>query len=764
MAKRKSAPKASPVSTRRPEWIALAVILLFGGALRALYLAELTETPDFRAPGRDALYHDYWARAIATGDWTPPSHKADPEIRSTPYMRPPVYPYFLAGIYTASGASHLAARLVQMAFGLLNVVLAYALGRAIFDARRGLVFSALVAVYWIFIYYEGELHSPVLEVTFTLVLLLVLQRWSDRPSLGLVAAGGVTLGLFALTRPNALLLAPLALGFLFWLAWRRDRTRQAIAAAAVLMASVTAVVALATLRNYLMAEDVVLVTTNAGINLYLSHNEHAAAGSLAVPDLAELAGLSGWTCFEYPAMVRGVAAKLGQDPDTFKHSGASAWFAERARSYIRSHPGKALRAAVERALLFWGPREVSTDEVVHYDRRFSTVLSRIPGAFSLALALALAGAAAVFTELYRAGGARRDAEPSLARRFETSVLLVLFVAAYFVSVLPAPAGGRYRVPVVPVLLLFAACALVAWVEGWRRGARRQVVVSVLATAVIYGLVSRPWVDYAPDEAAWHFNRATAYETVGDDEAAASAYRRSLEIDQERPEAHTNLGSVLARLGDDDGAVEQFRAALAIDLENSVTHHNLATLFSGLARWDEARRHFRQALDIRPDYPSARAKLTRVLIAQASELDQGGDARAAAGLLRMATELEPDNATAHHQLGMILARTGNLESAIAWFTRAIELDPEAAPLEMNLGNTLAMLGRFDEAVDRFRRAVELEPLSAPAHRNLAMAYAKLGRFAEAAQSARSGADAARTQGQTAQAEDLEQLHQALRSRL
>ena len=139
--KKKAEPKAAKAeparSTQRAEWIVLALILLSAGALRAAYLVEIFHTPDFHAPGRDALYHDYWARALITGDWTPPEHKTDPEIRTTPYLRPPVYPYFLAGVHFLTGGGHLAWRIAQMALGMVNVVLAFLLGRAGYGSNGG---------------------------------------------------------------------------------------------------------------------------------------------------------------------------------------------------------------------------------------------------------------------------------------------------------------------------------------------------------------------------------------------------------------------------------------------------------------------------------------------------------------------------------------------------------------------------------------------------------------------------------------------------
>ena len=104
------APVSQPSTTRR-EWIILACILLVGLALRLAYLQEIRHDPDFCHPALDPQFNDYWARAMVTGDWTPPIGYPDPMIRTTPHGRPPGYPYFLAFIYLVFGTSYLTPRL-----------------------------------------------------------------------------------------------------------------------------------------------------------------------------------------------------------------------------------------------------------------------------------------------------------------------------------------------------------------------------------------------------------------------------------------------------------------------------------------------------------------------------------------------------------------------------------------------------------------------------------------------------------------------------
>ncbi|MFH0982041.1 MAG: hypothetical protein V2A79_10925, partial [Planctomycetota bacterium] len=117
---------------------------------RGLYLGEIADYPDFSSPGVDAGTHQYWARGLATGDWTPPDGRPDPHIPSTPFFRPPGYPYFLALVYSLAGSGPVTPRLVQMGLGLLNCVLAFVMGRKWHGGAVGLFWAGFMAFYWAF--------------------------------------------------------------------------------------------------------------------------------------------------------------------------------------------------------------------------------------------------------------------------------------------------------------------------------------------------------------------------------------------------------------------------------------------------------------------------------------------------------------------------------------------------------------------------------------------------------------------------------------
>ena len=171
---------SQPRNTSTAIAIALIAIAVFSAGLRLVYFYERVHAPDFAAPILDPQLNDYWARALVTGGWPPPPGAADPEIRTTPYGRPPGYPFTLALIYALFGLHYAAPVLIQMLLGVGNALLAFVIARRVWGNLAGLVAAALMGTYWANIYFEGELTCPVWTTTLTLAVLLLLLQWHER--------------------------------------------------------------------------------------------------------------------------------------------------------------------------------------------------------------------------------------------------------------------------------------------------------------------------------------------------------------------------------------------------------------------------------------------------------------------------------------------------------------------------------------------------------------------------------------------------------
>ncbi len=619
---------------RRERWL-LAAILGAGLLLRLTYLLEVSRAPDFDAPQFEAQYHDYWARALTTGDWTPFVGVTDPEIQSRPYFRPPGYPYFLAFIYTLTGPGYLMPRVVQMLFGLASCLLLFRLARDGFGSAAALFAAALGAVYWVFIFFEAELMAVSLLILLILAALALAARWRQELTAASAAGVGLLLGLATLVRPNAAVLVPALALWAGWLAWRRGG-RSALARAGLLgpmlaLAATAVLVTLpATARNLIVARDWVWVTSNAGVNLFVGTHPESDGTRPGVAELGEIAGLTGgWDSFDYPLIAAGVERQLGR---ALADSEVSAYFSRRALDYALSQPAAVARLTMRKLALFWGPVEVSNNKVIELEREASPALRLSPG-FATVLALALAGLGLAAWQHRTAPAAERD------RRLEIGALLLVAVAVYSASFLPFFVSARFRAPVVPMLMVFAGHALAQAYQALAGRRYRRLAVVVALFAALRAATGVAWVPYEPDRGLWHWRQGLLWQARGDGGRALESFAQAAAASPEDPQVRLSLAESLAGARRAGEAIVEYRATLALAPPAPTAiaaHNNLAGLLAGRGDLDAAIEHWDTVHALDPDRVSA---LTNLAYALATHPDpERRDPERAVDLAERAVEL------------------------------------------------------------------------------------------------------------------------------
>ena len=689
--------------------LALAAVLLAGALLRALYLVEIASHPEFSQPAVDASYHDYWANGIATGDWRLPEDETDPQIRTRPFFRPPGYAYWLALVYRLFGRGQYAPRLLQMAAGLMAALLAYLFARRPFGAAVGAAYAALMAFYWIFIYYEGELLGTSLEAFLSLLLLWLIARGREEPGLKRGFAAGIALGITALFRPNVFLFWPVAAAWL----WRRgavpvperDAACRRLVLAGFLLGTALAV-APAAVRNYLVGGEFVPIAANAGMSLAVGNNPLADGTNHNLP----YHGIFG-SPFDYPRAVRALERGLGLPAGTVGWAQASSLYGREAVRFILDRPLDFLKLTAKKAVLFWGPREVANIKEMDFVRMSSPVLRFIPLNFPAVLALALLGAAFFAREV-----CRRSAEREEARR--VGILVLAFVGIYFLSMLPFVAAARYRVPAIPGILLFSAlgiCRVIALALD-RRWVR--ALAWAAAWGALFFICSRDPTGYQPSASKWHYDLALALANEGKTEEAIKEYRAALAEDPEDFQSYNNLGALFVSLGRYTESIREYEEALRLEPGQPEILSNLGVAWFQLGKTDEAMDFFARAIAIDPECVQAYNN-------RASALEQLGRGEEAIADYRRVAAIRPDSDEAHYNLGLALGGKGAYVEAIAEYREANRIRSDNAYARNNLGNALAALGRTGEAMREFERALEINPRLASAHNNLANLLAQTG---------------------------------------
>jgi TolB-like protein/tRNA A-37 threonylcarbamoyl transferase component Bud32 len=188
----------------------------------------------------------------------------------------------------------------------------------------------------------------------------------------------------------------------------------------------------------------------------------------------------------------------------------------------------------------------------------------------------------------------------------------------------------------------------------------------------------------------------------------------------------------------EGAARSFEAAIKVDPEFGRAYAGLASTLALLSYFGETPLDDRvaritanaeRALTIDSTLAEARVALG-ILYGAINQFDRGETE------LRHAIQLEPNNASAHFQLGRILIYRGRLEDATAAFERAKNLEPYHAPIAAWLGFSLSRPPTIDRAIAESNRGWELDSLASVVQNFTAITAIETGRIAEAARIARS----------------------------
>ncbi len=127
-------------------------------------------------------------------------------------------------------------------------------------------------------------------------------------------------------------------------------------------------------------------------------------------------------------------------------------------------------------------------------------------------------------------------------------------------------------------------------------------------------------------------------------------------------------------------------------------------------------------DERP--PSAGQSAADTLVQTGLQLLDTGDEAKARATFENVLELDPNNAYAHYNLGLLAQDAGNDALALKQYDAALKTDPEFTSALYNKGILLESR-ELEGAVELYRRALAIDPDLAAAHMRLGFALLHLG---------------------------------------
>lgn len=547
----------------RRQRIGLAAALLAALLLRVLLVLSLRDGPWFHEPIVDGAAYDRWARAIATESF----------LGDKVFYQDPLYPYALGIFYKVFGRDLLWVRLVQSLVAVLGLWMLFEAARRLTDYRTALLALVFGAFYKTLAFFDAALLKDflgVVAVEAALFCWTLQSRWKW-------LAFGAALGLGTLVRGNMLLVA---LAAALFLACRREWKP-----AALLLAGAAACIASAAIRNAAVAGDFVPTTSQLGPNLYTGNNADNTTGRYRPPPFLR----SGSTEFEEPGFREEAERRLGRK---LKASEIDAYWRGEAFRWIRGNPGTFLLVTLKRAAMLLNAHEIPDDLDPAFLARFAWPL-RLPlfGFGFFALPLAAAGLYLAWQEREKFG------------------LAFVMLAAYAASILFFFVFARYRLPLVPLLILFAAHAVTRTLQlrDWRMSAVPKTAAGIfLAVLVLCNLPLPEAVGGHRDFRSSHFNLGLHWKESRPAEAAVEllAAAKLQPAHLQDPAFLWMLGEVLERAGREDEAFERYSAASDLDRESPEAAYKLGQLYLGRGMHERAAAKLAEATLRNPRYAPA----------------------------------------------------------------------------------------------------------------------------------------------------------------
>lgn len=504
-------------------------------AWRVLFLVGFSALPTFRILHIDQRYYSAWARRIADGEL----------LGHDIFEMTPLYAYLLGFVYRFVTTDIFVIKVMQSVVGSGSVVILFLLTLRLTRSRpAALVAGLLAAAYGPFLLYEGMIMKTFLAVFFSLTALWFLDRSRDpRPALAAVLAG-VSIGLMALIRENALLLvACVPLIFLLDHGLRGGLRLGVLFVLGALLA-----ISPATIRNYAVGGEFVLITSGGGEVFYMGQNPEAD-GTYRPPSFVKVNN----PFQEHEEFRKEARRRTGKDLN--REESSRYWFRQ-GLEWMRDHPGDYLRLQWHKFVLFWNHYEFPDNLNYYFMKERVGVLGVAPG-FGL---LAPFGIVGLLLSLRR------------PRRYAA---LHLFIAAYMVSVLLFYNFSRFRLPLVPLLLLFAGGYL-AWLchSVFRGTARERLsgLTSLPLLVLAFLFVNQDAAGLDPRSAFYeveHEKLALSYVQTGEYAEARREFERVLEVRPSDTALLLNLALLDIRDDQEERALARMGRALAAERGDAI---------------------------------------------------------------------------------------------------------------------------------------------------------------------------------------------------
>jgi Tfp pilus assembly protein PilF len=553
--------------------------------LRLFVLSRFSASPFFLPPGGDMHFYNDWAQRILHGELS----------NHLPFYGLPGYAYLLALLYKIFGYNPFIPGVFQAFLDSATALLIYRITLCLFPkeepvmlAREREMVAVLASMGWGF-FVPAQAYSAILMPTAWLVFAFWLVVWRIvRKETALTSRECLLLGLLIGTTATAvatiLFLIPLVLAAVV-LKTATDRERKSLIAAALLLMGAAVGTSPCWIHNYFIARDRVILSAHSGINFWIGNNPEA----------------NGYPRFP-PGLRTGQAAMLEDSLNAaqsavgrpLRRSEVSTYWSDKAKTYITQHPFAWSRLLFVKLHNVWSAFQYDDLSIITSLRENRIIVGGLY--FGVIAALAIPGIVLVW-------------RTSPAARWVVAAIFLHVIALLTVFV-----TERYRLAIVPGLLIFAALGLCIL---WRSlVAGRYITIAAYVSLLLTSTLVTSWPQRDPSLWALDaYNSGQQALEAGDLPRAEQKLLLARSYVATNPETNFALGNLRLAQGQNQLAASLYLTTLTFDQNHGGALNNLGVMALEQNQYGEAEGWFRHLAQVQPRNAKAHYLLAKTLFAR-----------------------------------------------------------------------------------------------------------------------------------------------------
>ncbi len=593
-----SAKDKKTMSLQYGRWLFLILVIAF--ILRIAFLAEVTNSI-FAIPHLfDQANYIKWAEGIIKGSW---------EGMNKSYWQGPLYPYMLASLFAFFGKSIFIIRIMQIFLGLAIIFGIFFLTRILYDELTALIAAFVAATFRTFIFLESAILAETLLAFFNLIAILtIIYAWKKQKII-LWLLAGFLVGMAAVGRGTALMLIPLAIIWLLYLGKRTVLKEKSLPSKSIsstqnkreaslkrlvwipliaFLGGTIIAIAPVTIRNKVVSKEFVLISSNAGLNLFIGNHQGANGTYDLVPGLDTQSDPRGRAYAEADLQKRLPPSEL------------SKFYISKVKEFASQYPKEFVSLLGKKLLLFIHSAEISHDDDFEYFRRKSFIMKLPLFPYGILFPLSIIG---LFWGLKEES--RRWEKIFVSAAF---LIFMLFTVIFFIAL-------RYRIPAIPLMIPLASFTLAQlWkflkMKEW--ALLMQSFILIIILIVVFHIPYKPVKDLVLLSKLQSYNQTSfVLQRLGKRQEAINELKAAIKLSPENSSLHLNYGNALLKNSNREQAEKEYREAIRLNASNVNAHNNLGTILEERGDLNGAEKEYLQALSINPSHHLAHQNLQKL---------------------------------------------------------------------------------------------------------------------------------------------------------